>query len=239
MAMSDTMSGGSSPSSTDWAQLYNLNNLAGSSAAAPQHDATVVATATATTSGKAPAALSPEGRVSKPARRRRASRAAPTTLLNTDTTNFRAMVQQFTGVPSAAFAFGSTATRHGQVFGPNLSFGLAPQQQQQLMNDVGVGPHHQQISGYSNYISNNRYQQQQQQQRFYNQQQQQQQQYVFPLSSGGGEHIVGFGMSDAATTTTSTRANNNMDGYNVMDHGHDHDNHDHHHHHHVFRRHGS
>ncbi|WOL15871.1 hypothetical protein Cni_G24652 [Canna indica] len=44
-----------------------------------------------------------EGRVSKSARRRsRASRRAPTTMLNTDAANFRAMVQQFTGVPSAA-----------------------------------------------------------------------------------------------------------------------------------------
>ncbi|KAJ6756674.1 VQ MOTIF-CONTAINING PROTEIN [Salix purpurea] len=52
--------------------------------------------------------LSPEGRVAKPIRRRsRASRRTPTTLLNTDTTNFRAMVQQFTGGPSAPFAAGS------------------------------------------------------------------------------------------------------------------------------------
>ncbi|KAK9156230.1 hypothetical protein Sjap_003710 [Stephania japonica] len=209
MAMSDTMS-----SSTDWAQLYQLNNLDGSSAAAPQHDATVVTT-TVSTSTMAPAALSPEGRVSKPPRRRRASRAAPTTLLNTDTTNFRAMVQQFTGVPSAAFTFGtSTTTHHGQMSGPSLSFGLAQQQQQQQQHmNVGVGPRHQQ-SGYSNYIANNRYQQQQP--RFYSQQQQQ---YVFPFNSGGGENIVGYGMSDGGTT--SARANNmemSSDGY-VMDHG--------------------
>ncbi|KAK4437429.1 VQ motif-containing protein 22 [Sesamum alatum] len=46
-----------------------------------------------------------QGRVSKPVRRRaRASRRTPTTLLNTDTANFRAMVQQFTGAPAAPFA---------------------------------------------------------------------------------------------------------------------------------------
>uniref|UniRef100_A0A7N0UCU5 VQ domain-containing protein n=1 Tax=Kalanchoe fedtschenkoi TaxID=63787 RepID=A0A7N0UCU5_KALFE len=41
-------------------------------------------------------------RVTKPARKRsRASRRTPTTLLSTNTSNFRAMVQQFTGGPSA------------------------------------------------------------------------------------------------------------------------------------------
>ncbi|KAL6603125.1 hypothetical protein ACP70R_043486 [Stipagrostis hirtigluma subsp. patula] len=40
-------------------------------------------------------------RAGKPARRRsRASRRAPVTLLNTDAANFRAMVQQFTGIPA-------------------------------------------------------------------------------------------------------------------------------------------
>ncbi|KAL8474185.1 hypothetical protein ACS0TY_030155 [Phlomoides rotata] len=59
--------------------------------------------------------LSPEqGRVSKPIRRRsRASRRTPTTLLNTDTTNFRAMVQHFTGGPAAPFAAGSQITNRG------------------------------------------------------------------------------------------------------------------------------
>ncbi|GMH05945.1 hypothetical protein Nepgr_007785 [Nepenthes gracilis] len=39
-----------------------------------------------------------------PRKRSRASRRAPTTVLTTDTTNFRAMVQEFTGIPSAPFA---------------------------------------------------------------------------------------------------------------------------------------
>ncbi|XP_047306889.1 uncharacterized protein LOC124910305 [Impatiens glandulifera] len=53
-----------------------------------------------------------DGRVSKPVRRRtRASRRTPTTLLSTDTRNFRAMVQQFTGGPSVSLApFMSQAT---------------------------------------------------------------------------------------------------------------------------------
>ena len=45
--------------------------------------------------------LSPKGNVSKPIRRRsRASKKTPTTLLNANTTNFRALVQQFTGCHS-------------------------------------------------------------------------------------------------------------------------------------------
>ncbi|URE31508.1 VQ motif [Musa troglodytarum] len=51
------------------------------------------------------------GRVSKPVRRRsRASRRTPTTMLNTDTANFRSMVQQFTGIPSGPY---SSAYRPG------------------------------------------------------------------------------------------------------------------------------
>ncbi|AQK68770.1 VQ motif family protein [Zea mays] len=59
------------------------------------------------------------GRVGKPARRRsRASRRAPVTLLNTDTSNFRAMVQQFTGVPPGPYGPGP-----GGGGGPVISFG--------------------------------------------------------------------------------------------------------------------
>ncbi|XP_066325087.1 calmodulin-binding protein 25-like [Miscanthus floridulus] len=59
------------------------------------------------------------GRVGKPARRRsRASRRAPVTLLNTDTTNFRAMVQQFTGIPAGPYGPGG-----GAGGGPVISFG--------------------------------------------------------------------------------------------------------------------
>ncbi|KAJ1278106.1 hypothetical protein BS78_04G053700 [Paspalum vaginatum] len=62
------------------------------------------------------------GRVGKPARRRsRASRRAPVTLLNTDTSNFRAMVQQFTGIPAVpAGPYGG-----GPGGGPVISFGAA------------------------------------------------------------------------------------------------------------------
>ncbi|KAI3930091.1 hypothetical protein MKX01_020761 [Papaver californicum] len=39
-----------------------------------------------------------------PKKRTRASRRAPTTVLTTDTSNFRAMVQEFTGIPDAPFS---------------------------------------------------------------------------------------------------------------------------------------
>ncbi|OMO60751.1 hypothetical protein COLO4_33765 [Corchorus olitorius] len=99
-------------SPNDWAQFYHQQNLSGGQDQVSNRsvlfgdqgsaDATAVSTTTINSSGapssSAPAAsssgghLSPEGRVGKPVRRRsRASRRTPTTLLNTDTTNFRAM----------------------------------------------------------------------------------------------------------------------------------------------------
>ncbi|MQM10751.1 hypothetical protein Taro_043644 [Colocasia esculenta] len=72
-----------------------------------------------------------EGRVGKANRRRsRASRKTPTTVLNTDTTNFRAMVQQYTGGPStspfqaAAYPLMADGVG-GSGPGATLSFGLA------------------------------------------------------------------------------------------------------------------
>ncbi|XP_061345937.1 uncharacterized protein LOC133291652 [Gastrolobium bilobum] len=44
-------------------------------------------------------------------KRARASRRAPTTVLTTDTTNFRSMVQEFTGIPSPPFSASSPSSR--------------------------------------------------------------------------------------------------------------------------------
>ncbi|KAJ9185108.1 hypothetical protein P3X46_004775 [Hevea brasiliensis] len=125
---------------SDWGQFYQQQNLSVNMFGGDGgvSEATVVTTsvtsATAairtslgssgnSTSSSAGGRLSPEGRVSKPVRRRsRASRRTPTTLLNTDTTNFRAMVQQFTGGPSAPFASGS------QLSAPSFGFSLNPRQ---------------------------------------------------------------------------------------------------------------
>ncbi|XP_022772304.1 uncharacterized protein LOC111314950 isoform X2 [Durio zibethinus] len=49
--------------------------------------------------------------VKNPRKRTRASRRAPTTVLTTDTTNFRAMVQEFTGVPAPPFSVSSYSRR--------------------------------------------------------------------------------------------------------------------------------
>ncbi|KAH7569683.1 hypothetical protein JRO89_XS06G0242000 [Xanthoceras sorbifolium] len=74
--------------------------------------------------------LSSKGCGSKQVRRRsRASKKTPTTLLNANTTNFRALVQQFTGCPSTPFSFGSSKSK-GPV---NLSF-----QQQNQKYDASV-----------------------------------------------------------------------------------------------------
>ncbi|KAL8058509.1 hypothetical protein ABFX02_03G023400 [Erythranthe guttata] len=51
-----------------------------------------------------------------PKKRTRASRRAPTTVLTTDTTNFRQMVQEFTGIPAAPFSGGSPYPRRMDLF---------------------------------------------------------------------------------------------------------------------------
>ncbi|XP_061346022.1 uncharacterized protein LOC133291729 [Gastrolobium bilobum] len=51
--------------------------------------------------------LTPKGNSFKPIKKRsRASKRTPTTLLNADSNNFRALVQQFTGCPSTVMSFG-------------------------------------------------------------------------------------------------------------------------------------
>uniref|UniRef100_A0A0E0CB85 VQ domain-containing protein n=1 Tax=Oryza meridionalis TaxID=40149 RepID=A0A0E0CB85_9ORYZ len=102
-AMSDTGS-----SLAQWAELYHDASAAhgdaggGAVANGAAAAATSPASPAGSTGGSPTQAPGMEGpRVGKPARRRsRASRRAPVTLLNTDTTNFRAMVQQFTGIPA-------------------------------------------------------------------------------------------------------------------------------------------
>lgn len=98
-----------SNSSDQWMQLYQSNfDHITTDQVQPLHPTTTTATTTTTTTGVAAAtsrsnSMSPNqgGRIARPIRRRsRAPRRTPTTLLSTDATNFRAMVQQFTGVPT-------------------------------------------------------------------------------------------------------------------------------------------
>ncbi|XP_028771832.1 putative protein TPRXL [Neltuma alba] len=53
----------------------------------------------------------PANAVRNPKKRTRASRRAPTTVLTTDTSNFRAMVQEFTGIPAPPFSGTSYSRR--------------------------------------------------------------------------------------------------------------------------------
>ncbi|XP_057753929.1 uncharacterized protein LOC130973440 [Arachis stenosperma] len=80
-----------------WKQFYNQHQT---------HQMTAAVAATTTmvaASSSSESILSPKGSgVTKPIRRRsRASKKTPTTLLNANTTNFRALVQQFTGCPNS------------------------------------------------------------------------------------------------------------------------------------------
>ncbi|XP_022139424.1 VQ motif-containing protein 22-like [Momordica charantia] len=112
-------------------------------------DSTVVtaAVSSATTPPGSGPSLSPDGRVGKPVRKRsRASRRTPTTLLNTDAANFRAMVQQFTGGPTSNnasnFTFGFPGSTHS-VYDPSSAAAYhipAPPQQAQLFQYQGQQP---------------------------------------------------------------------------------------------------
>ncbi|XP_041992948.1 VQ motif-containing protein 22-like [Salvia splendens] len=105
-----------------------------------------------------------QGRVAKPARRRsRASRRTPTTLLNTDTANFRAMVQHFTGGPAARQLLipsrgGAAASYMDRVAAGGGFHVQYPQQQQNMfvMDGVhggGVGVPPQAAAGSGNRIN--------------------------------------------------------------------------------------
>ncbi|KAK8663815.1 hypothetical protein V6N13_083620 [Hibiscus sabdariffa] len=59
--------------------------------------------------------------VRNPKKRSRASRRAPTTVLTTDTNNFRAMVQEFTGIPAPPFASSAFPRTRLDLFGPQSS----------------------------------------------------------------------------------------------------------------------
>lgn len=90
------------PYQNDFSHINHIETSPPNNAFSAAAAAAAAAAAEASRSNK----LSPDqGRVAKPIRRRsRASRRTPTTLLNTDTANFRAMVQHFTGGPAAAAA---------------------------------------------------------------------------------------------------------------------------------------
>lgn len=71
----------------------------------------VTATAASSSMLNAPADQAQSQVARNPKKRSRASRRAPTTVLTTDTTNFRAMVQEFTGIPAPPFTSSSPFPR--------------------------------------------------------------------------------------------------------------------------------
>jgi hypothetical protein len=219
-----------------WAAgLYGATGAGGNGGATEGSGSGVtVSSPTSGGSGGSPARSAPGvegGRVGKPARRRsRASRRAPVTLLNTDTSNFRAMVQQFTGIPSGPYGPGGAG-------GPVISFGaggsgvgmpVRPSPTSAVMSFDHLGgqfqPHRPAVAS--------SLQQQQQQSQLFRPQQHQQQQYgdyggMLSGGVGGGDMFLhGFESSaedrlllqsiQAAGTQMMPRpaSTNNTNGYN-------------------------
>ncbi|KAG6400260.1 hypothetical protein SASPL_137085 [Salvia splendens] len=73
-----------------------------------------------------PTPATPQQQQRNPKKRTRASRRAPTTVLTTDTNNFRQMVQEFTGVPAAPFSGGSPYSRRMGMFSAANLDGIGP-----------------------------------------------------------------------------------------------------------------
>ncbi|CAA0837089.1 VQ motif-containing protein [Striga hermonthica] len=101
----------SSPS--DWMELYhsNLTHIGQVGVPPPTTSTTTASTSTTTTTSRNNNLTLDQGRIAKPAakRRSRASQRAPATLIKTDLKNFKAMVQQFTGeVPMRSQIFAGT-----------------------------------------------------------------------------------------------------------------------------------
>ncbi|CAH9128247.1 unnamed protein product [Cuscuta epithymum] len=97
-----------------------LSAILGTAAAASHHQRFLSASSssspvqpTAEMCGPDPAPAQP---VKNSKKRSRASRRAPTTVLTTDTANFRQMVQEFTGIPMDPFSVGSPYSRRLDLF---------------------------------------------------------------------------------------------------------------------------
>ncbi|XP_065873101.1 uncharacterized protein [Euphorbia lathyris] len=74
-------------------------------------------------SGSGPGSTNDQSNVVRnPKKRSRASRRAPTTVLTTDTTNFRAMVQEFTGIPAPPFTSSPFPRSRLDLFGTSSTF---------------------------------------------------------------------------------------------------------------------
>ncbi|XP_022136476.1 uncharacterized protein LOC111008180 [Momordica charantia] len=85
-------------------------------------------------------------------KRPRASRRAPTTVLTTDTTNFRAMVQEFTGIPAPPFTSSSSPFARNTRFD---LFGTAAAAQPYLLRPFAQKPAFLSPSPPSNFLAGN------------------------------------------------------------------------------------
>ncbi|XP_022762605.1 uncharacterized protein LOC111308518 [Durio zibethinus] len=120
--------------SNEWMQFYEQTVDELSASSLGFSDATVVATSVFSKSNLSPRSsslhsasyrLTPKGSSPKPIRKRsRASKKTPTTLLNANASNFRALVQQFTGCPSTPLSLGNG---RGPI---NLNFTLGSERNQ-------------------------------------------------------------------------------------------------------------
>ncbi|KAJ9183341.1 hypothetical protein P3X46_007206 [Hevea brasiliensis] len=208
------------PSSSEWFPFHEQTSIHGQaetySSSLGFSDATIVTTTTTTPIGAsdhslvlsptcsttATAPLTPKVCVSKTIRRRsRASKKTPTTLLNANTKNFRALVQQFTGCNSTTRSF-------GRQMGPiNLNFQLGSAQNHNIETTI-MSPF---FGSYNNYPHQyHQYQMQQQeqqplQQQHHDHQQSLHQEQKYMVSSLEDFYFRGPG--DIGTTT----AGNNLE----------------------------
>lgn len=95
------------PNSHQHNQLLNLDSVIWSETLPSFSDHHFPPATTTTTITTEPVPPPPPAPPRNPKKRSRASRRAPTTVLTTDTNNFRAMVQEFTGIPSPPFTSSS------------------------------------------------------------------------------------------------------------------------------------
>ncbi|KAL6962711.1 hypothetical protein U1Q18_037670 [Sarracenia purpurea var. burkii] len=133
---------GSEPNYTDLGNLTGLSSLPSSSASqsllgfqGSNHDDFSTDGKGISTGRAAP--RSDQTNVGKTSRKRtRASRRAPTTVLTTDTLNFRQMVQEFTGIPAPPFSSSPYSSRPMDLFGGSSGGAL---RSGHLETTLGVG----------------------------------------------------------------------------------------------------
>ncbi|XWS67387.1 hypothetical protein CRYUN_Cryun04dG0003000 [Craigia yunnanensis] len=196
--------------SNEWMQFYEQTVDELSVSSLGFSDATIAATSVSLESNLSPSTsslhsasdqLASKGSSSKPLRRRsRASKKTPPTLLNVNASNFRALVQQFTGCPSTPLSLGN---RGGPI---NLNFAIGSER-----NQSGTATSIMSASGNDYFYQQSHQEQQRQQENASHQQHQhfyQEQQYAVSFDSV--HH-------DAFFSSSSIRANADqiLDGFDL------------------------